>query len=79
MLIQCDAAALEIRVAAFLSQDKVLIQEIKDGVDLHTDNQQRFGLPSRLIAKILNFRILYGGNEFSFANDPEFIHEWCLA
>ena len=73
MLIQCDAAALEIRVAAFLSQDKVLIQEIKDGVDLHTDNQQRFGLPSRLIAKILNFRILYGGNEFSFANDPEFI------
>jgi DNA polymerase I-like protein with 3'-5' exonuclease and polymerase domains len=26
-----------------------------------------------LIAKILNFRILYGGNEFSFANDPEFI------
>lgn len=73
MLIQCDAAALEIRVAAFLSQDKVLIQEIKDGVDLHTDNQQRFGLPSRLIAKVLNFRILYGGNEFSFANDPEFI------
>jgi len=73
MLIQCDAAALEIRVAAFLSQDEVLIQEIKDGVDLHTDNQQRFGLPSRLIAKILNFRILYGGNEFSFANDPEFM------
>lgn len=73
MLIQCDAAALEIRVAAYLSQDKTLIQEIKDGVDLHTDNQQRFGLPSRLIAKILNFRILYGGNEFSFANDPEFI------
>ena len=26
-----------------------------------------------MIAKILNFRILYGGNEFSFANDPEFI------
>jgi DNA polymerase I-like protein with 3'-5' exonuclease and polymerase domains len=73
MLIQCDAAALEIRVAAYLSQDKTLIQEIIDGVDLHTDNQERFGLPSRLIAKILNFRILYGGNEFSFANDPEFI------
>lgn len=73
MLIQCDASALEIRVAAYLSQDPILIQEIKDGVDMHTDNQQRFGLPSRLIAKILNFRILYGGNEFSFANDPEFI------
>lgn len=72
MLIQCDASALEIRVAAYLSQDPVLIQEIIDGVDMHTDNQNRFGLPSRLIAKVLNFRILYGGNEFSFANDPEF-------
>lgn len=41
-------------------------------MDLHTDNQEKFGLPSRLIAKILNFRILYGGNEFSFANDPDF-------
>jgi DNA polymerase I-like protein with 3'-5' exonuclease and polymerase domains len=72
LLVQCDASALEIRVAAFLSQDPVLIKEIIDGLDLHTDNQQKFGLPSRLIAKILNFRILYGGNEFSFANDPDF-------
>ena len=72
MLLQADASALEIRVAAFLSGDEVLINEIINGVDLHTDNQKKFGLPSRLIAKILNFRILYGGNEFSFANDPEF-------
>ena len=72
MLMQADAAALEIRVAAFLSQDAVLIDEIVNGKDLHTDNQTRFGLPSRLIAKVLNFRILYGGNEYSFANDPEF-------
>ena len=73
MLFQSDANALEIRVAAYLSQDEVLMQEIIDGVDLHTDNQQRFGLPSRLLAKVLNFRILYGGNEYSFANDPDFI------
>ena len=72
MLLQADAAALEIRVAAYLSQDPVLIQEIINGVDLHTDNQLKFGLPTRLIAKVLNFRILYGGNEFSFANDPDF-------
>jgi DNA polymerase I-like protein with 3'-5' exonuclease and polymerase domains len=62
MLIQCDASSLEIRVAAYLSQDKTLIQEIIDGVDLHTDNQERFGLPGRLIAKILNIRFLYGVN-----------------
>lgn len=72
MLLQADAAALEIRVAAFCSQDPVLMQEIWDGVDLHTDNQIKFGLPNRGIAKILNFRILYGGNEFSFAQDPDF-------
>lgn len=72
MLLQADASQLEIRVAAYLSQDPVLMQEIYDGVDLHTDNQEKFGLPNRGIAKILNFRILYGGNEFSFANDPAF-------
>lgn len=72
MLLQADASSLEIRVAAFLSQDKVLIDEIINGVDLHTDNQIKFGLPDRGTAKTLNFRILYGGNEFSFANDPDF-------
>ena len=56
MLFQSDANALEIRVAAYLSQDEVLMQEIIDGVDLHTDNQKRFGLPTRLLAKVLNFR-----------------------
>ncbi|MEN9917053.1 MAG: Puniceispirillum phage [Pseudomonadota bacterium] len=60
-------------MAAFLSQDPVLMQEIRDGADLHTDNQNRFGLPSRLIAKIFNFRLLYGGSAYSYANDPEFM------
>ena len=72
MLLQADASQLEIRVAAYLSQDSVLIEEILNNTDLHTDNQLKFGLPTRLIAKVLNFRILYGGNEFSFANDPDF-------
>ena len=73
MLIQADAVGLEIRVAAFLSQDPVLIKELVDGLDIHTDNQTRFGLPSRLIAKIFVFRLLYGGSAYSYANDPEFM------
>jgi len=73
MLIQADAAALEIRVAAFLSQDETLIKEIVEELDIHTDNQNRFGLPSRLIAKIFVFRLLYGGSAYSYANDPEFM------
>ena len=73
MLMQCDAAALEIRVAAYLSQDPVLMAELINGVDLHSDNQERFGLPTRLIAKVFVFRLLYGGSAYSYANDPEFM------
>jgi len=73
MLLQADATGLEIRIAAFLSQDETLIKELVDELDIHTDNQTRFGLPSRLIAKIFVFRLLYGGSSYSFANDPEFM------
>lgn len=58
--------------AAYLSQDKVLCKEIRDGIDRHTENQKRFKLPTRLVAKTFVFRILYGGSEYAFANDPEF-------
>lgn len=72
MLIQGDAAALEWRCATFLSQDETAMEEIKNNVDQHTDNQNRFGLPSRLIAKTFVFRLIYGGSAFSYANDPNF-------
>lgn len=86
MLLQCDAAGLELRVAAFLSQDTVLIQELWDGADTHRDNQLRFKFPGwdisdksdetyklgRLRAKTFVFRTLYGGNEYSFVQDPDF-------
>jgi DNA polymerase I-like protein with 3'-5' exonuclease and polymerase domains len=72
MLIKADGKALEWRVAVELSGDKVGLQEILDGVDSHADNQQRFGLPSRLIAKTYLFRLIYGGSAYSYANDPNF-------
>ncbi len=72
MLIQCDAKALEWVTAVFLSQDKTGTKEIIDNVDQHTDNQHRFGLPSRLIAKTFVFRLIYGGSAYSYANDPDF-------
>lgn len=56
MIINCDVKSLEIVVAAWLSQDPVLIQELNDGVDIHGRNQEAFGLPERVIAKILVFR-----------------------
>lgn len=76
MIVNVDARGLEVVCAAFLSQDKTLMKELWDGVDIHGSNQKAFGLPAgkagRLIAKILKFRILYGGTEYSFAQDPDF-------
>ena len=72
MLLNADAKALEWVCAAYLSQDKTAIQEIHGQIDQHTDNQTRFGLPSRLIAKTFVFRLIYGGSAFSYANDPNF-------
>lgn len=72
MLINADAVGLEVNCVAYLSQDPVLMQELRDGVDIHSANQEAFGLPSRLIAKVLKFRLVYGGTEHSFARDPDF-------
>lgn len=72
MLINADVSGLEVVCAAYLSQDPVLIQELNNNVDIHTANQAAFNLPNRLIAKVLKFRILYGGTEYGFVKDPDF-------
>jgi DNA polymerase-1 len=72
LLVNIDVKSLEIVVAAYLSQDTVLMEELNQGVDLHEANRINFKLPSRIIAKVLGFRILYGGTEHSFARDPDF-------
>lgn len=72
MLIQADAKALEWWTAVWLSQDRVGIEEILDGRDLHSENEKAFGLPSRLIAKKYLFRTIYRGSAYAFSKDPEF-------
>lgn len=53
------------------------MQEIQEGVDQHALNQERFGFPpgkeGRGIAKIFVFRLIYGGQEYSYAHDPDFM------
>lgn len=73
MLVKIDAAQLEWRVLAWLSGDRVALDEINSGLDFHSKNQEVFGLPSRLIAKIYLFRTIYRGSGWSFANDPAFM------
>ena len=57
MLINCDIKSLEVVVAAELSDDKVLKNEIISGVDTHGDNQKRFSLPDRVTAKRFIFKL----------------------
>lgn len=71
-LINVDVKGLEVVGCAYLSRDPVLIKEILDKEDIHSNNQAAFKLPSRLIAKIFKFRMIYGGTAFSYAGDPDF-------
>lgn len=72
MIINVDVKSLEIHTAAFLSQDTVLMKELWEEFDLHTDNQNNFILPARKHAKFFIFRILFGGSAPGFVYDPDF-------
>lgn len=60
MLVSADVKGLEVVVAAELSGDLVLKQEIRDRVDIHEANRDKFGLGTgkagRLVAKVFKFR-----------------------
>lgn len=60
MLVNCDVKGLEVVVAAELSGDPILKQEILDKVDIHDANRVAFrlgdGKPGRLVAKVFKFR-----------------------
>lgn len=75
-IVNADIKGLEVVVAAQLSGDKVLRQEIIDKVDIHETNRSAFSLgegkPGRLIAKIFKFRLIYGGSAYSYAMDADF-------
>lgn len=74
MLASFDAAQLEWRVCVHNSRDPIGIQEILDGVDFHTENQHRFRLPSRLIAKRFLFRAIFKGSPYAYSVDNDFKH-----
>jgi DNA polymerase I-like protein with 3'-5' exonuclease and polymerase domains len=77
ILVNCDVKGLEVVVAAELSGDKILKQEIIDKVDIHERNRDHFklgaGKPGRLVAKIFKFRLIYGGSAYSYAHDSDFM------
>ena len=72
MIINSDAKSLEVYCGAYLSQDKIMMEELINGMDMHENNRSAFNLPSRLIAKVFMFRLMYGGSAYSYSKDPDF-------
>lgn len=72
MIVEADVTGLEVVGIALLSGDVVLINELKNKEDIHDNNQKAFNLPSRLVAKVFKFRLIYGATAFAFTKDPDF-------
>lgn len=78
-IVNVDAKSLEWCTYLHLSQDKTGIEEWHNVVDdpskfdIHRDNQTKFSLPSRLIAKVFLFRWIYRGPAFAYSRDPDFM------
>lgn len=87
MILKIDAAQLEWRVKVFLAQDPVGMKEIEEmeagTFDIHTDNQTKFKLPTRTIAKNFVYQMIFSdafgdqgfkGSAFGFAGKADFQH-----
>ena len=72
MIVNADVKSLEVVVAADLSRDKVLTEEILDKQDIHGNNRKAFNLPDRKVAKGFKFKLLYGASSYGFAKDVDF-------
>lgn len=88
-LMECDYQGAELRIMAYLSNDKNLIQVFKDGRNLHNEVATRFYGPNfthanKMAAKTIDFGIPYGRKAFSIAlqlgitvqEAQQLINEW---
>jgi DNA polymerase I - 3''-5'' exonuclease and polymerase domains len=73
-IVNGDYKHLEWDTAVYQAQDSVAYKELWEDFDIHSDNQKRLGLPTRLVAKTFLFRLIFGGSAPAYANDPEFTH-----
>ena len=68
LLVSADYSQFELRLAAVLSGDKVLVETFEKGLDIHAKTASEvFNVPleevskdQRRVAKIINFSVLYG-------------------
>ncbi len=76
-LVDADYSQIELRVLAYISQDKKMLDAFRSGADIHTKTASEvfkvapdFVTPElRSRAKAVNFGIVYGISDFSLAGD----------
>ena len=66
-IVSVDFANQELRVLAALSQDEIMLQAFRDGLDLHQITADAAGV-SRKIGKMTNFQTAYGGGANALAS-----------
>lgn len=79
VLISADYSQIELRLLAHLSQDKALIADLSEGMDVHTQTASRlFDVHPSLVttemrrrAKTVNFGVLYGMSAFRLAREQK--------
>lgn len=69
-----DYSQAELRTLAYLSKEPFLLQAYKDGRDIHSEVAvamfgEDFTHEQRVQCKMFNFSYVYGGTEYSFAED----------
>lgn len=77
IFLSADYSQIELRVLAYLSQDKQLIEAFEREADIHTETSARlFNVPAdqvtqqqRQIGKRINFSVLYGLTPYGLSKD----------
>ena len=69
MILRVDFSTLEVTTLAYLSQDPVMMQEVRDELDFHTDNAIKFlgSASKRREAKAGTFALQYGASAYGIA------------
>jgi len=79
LLLSADYSQIELRVLAHLSQDPLLLEDLRQGLDVHTQTASRlFEVPPEKVtpdqrrrAKTVNFGVLYGMSAFRLAREQQ--------
>jgi uracil-DNA glycosylase family 4 len=74
VVVVADYSQAELRVLAALSGEPFLLQAYRDERDIHSEVAikmygEHYSKEQRVKCKMFNFSYVYGGNEFSFAED----------